>query len=359
MANNTLDYGFTGLQHLATNRVTTVGVEVVWNAIQESLSLYNGQIDAMVSQFSERTTKFQERRMLPGSGTLQPMDEYGEPLPVRAGAYTDVAYPLQGGGTAWGTNQVAKALMTVQEAYQFTADSMTRDADWVRRHLLAALFDNVAWTYTDTLHGSLTIRPLALASDGVLYPKRFTTAPATDTHHLAQAAAIDDNNNPFDDIYTELMEHPSNSGPVVCYVATSLKASIQALSGFVGVTDTDIALGANADRIASDYSSIKGCGDEVLGKTDNCWIVEWGALPSGYIIAHAKGAGPVLAMREYDDPALQGFYMKTNSPNGLYEKTMMFRYAGFGVMNRVAAVVYYVGNSTYAIPNGYDAPLSV
>jgi hypothetical protein len=360
MANNTLDYGFAGLSHLASQRVTTVGMDVVWNAIQESLALYNGQVDALVQEMCEPTTIIGERIMQDGTGTLQPIDEYGKPKNVIPSGYYDVGYPLQSGATAWGATHIAAAKMTVMEAWRNTTDALRKDGDWMKRHLLAALFDNVAWSFYDVQAATtLTIRPLALASDSVTYPKIGTSAAATDTHHLAQAAGIDDNNNPYDDIWTELMEHPGNSGPVVCYIATSLVASTKSLAGFVEVADNDIQVGANADRIVTDINSVKGFGDKVLGKTDGCWIVEWGMLPSGYIVAHAKGAGPVIAMRQHAEAELQGFYPKKNSIDGLFDENMFFRHAGFGVKNRVAAVVYYVGNATYAIPSGYDAPLSV
>jgi hypothetical protein len=37
----------------------------------------------------------------------------------------------------------------------------------------------------------------------------------------------------------------------------------------------------------------------------------------------------------------------------------MIRYAGFGVLNRVAAMITRVGNASYAIPSGFTAPLPV
>lgn len=359
MANNTLAYGFVGLEHLMLERVTTVGVERVFDAIQESVSEHTRQINALLDSFIEQTTVHQIRFHLAGSGTLQPLDEWGNPLPVREEGYYDVAFPIRGGGTAWGDNRVTRALMTMDEANRHTLNSLRRDADWIRRHLLAATFDNVAWTFDDAEYGNLTIQPLA-NGDTVTYNK-VGGAQATDTHYLAQAAAIDDSNNPFDDIYDELMEHPSNRGPVVVYVASSLTSSIEALTAFTEVGDPDLRYGVATTQIDEGALSedIKGFGDEVLGKVNKCWIVEWRALPDGYMIAHAKGAGPVLRMREYSAPELQGLFMENNSPDGNLRETRMIRYAGFGAINRVAAVVYYVGGGSYTIPTGYNAPLSV
>jgi hypothetical protein len=78
----------------------------------------------------------------------------------------------------------------------------------------------------------------------------------------------------------------------VVYIATSRKATTEALTNFVPVSDPDIQYGSGVDQITPGQfdDSIRGFGDEVLGKCDGCWIVEWTSLPAGYMIAHARGA---------------------------------------------------------------------
>ena len=80
--------------------------------------------------------------------TISPLFSQACPAVKDEGVY-DVAFPIQGGGTAWGDNRVSRALMTVGEAQRLTMGMLRRDADWVRRHFLAALFDNTTWTFTD------------------------------------------------------------------------------------------------------------------------------------------------------------------------------------------------------------------
>jgi hypothetical protein len=64
-------------------------------------------------------------------------------------------------------------------------------------------------------------------------------------------------------------------------------------------------------------------------------------------------------MREYDAPELQGFFPEDHSPDGNIQEMRMIRYAGYGALNRVAAVVQRIGNGSYAIPSGYTNPLAV
>lgn len=358
MANANL-YGFIGLEHLFSQRVDDSNIVVVNEAIDVSLAEYNRQIQGIAAELFDETTDFQIRFRNPGTGTLQPLDQWGNPLPVRPAGFYDVAFPIQGGGTASGTNRVTRALMTVEEAQGLTADALIRDRDWMRRHVLAALLDNTTWTFPDPEHGDLTIQPLALASDNVTYAKRGTTA-ATDTHHLAQAAAVADATNPFDDIYEELAEHPGNDGPFVAYIPSNIRADVEGLTAFRPVADPNIAESISTDRLVGNLD--RGFGDRVLGYVNQMWIVEWGALPNNYILGVARGAtAPPLLMRQYPAESLQGFFRENHSPDGNLQESRFIRYAGFGAYNRIAAVVYFVeaGDTVFDVPTGFSNPLAV
>lgn len=359
---NSVAYGFIDLQSLYNQRVQAVGPERVWEAIRISTEEYTRVADGLLAAWATPTVQALEQFELPSGGTLQPLDEFGVPLPVQPSGSYQVAYPIQGGGTAWGTNRVSDAMLTVEEANRLTMDAFRRDSDWLLRHALAATLDNVPWTFNDKVgayggrgQGNVVVQPLA-NNDSVLYLRNGATDPSVDNHYMAQANVIDDSHNPFSAIYTGLMEHPSNVGPIVVYAATNLIPSIKALSAFVQVRDADITAGASHDVLNTSIAA--GFADRVLGKTDECWIVEWGKLPSGYMIAHASG-NPFLKMRQYDAPELQGFRTEQFSPNGVIRENRMFRYAGFGVADRVAALVYQIGNASYTVPTSYDAPLAV
>jgi len=362
---NTVLYGFESLATLSAKRVSEVGVMRVYDAIREATAEYTRQMNGIMASMVMRTTVAQEQIELAGDGTLQPLDEFGNPLPVRPSGYYQVAYPIQGGGTAWGSNRVSRALMTVDEAQRNTQDALRRDADWVSRHFLASVLDNTTWTFNDRVGpngakglGNITIQPLA-NGDSVTYNRRGGSAKATDTHYLAQANAIDNSNNPFPTIRDELEEHPSNSGPIVAYVASSLRSSIENLSTFVEIDDPNLAYGNDETRVGRQISA--GPGDEVLGyiRGDGIYVVEWRSMPAGYMVAHATGAGEFVKMREYPAESLQGFFPEEFSPDGNLQEMRMIRYAGFGVANRVAAVVQYIGGASYTIPTGFTTPLDV
>lgn len=363
MADNSVAYGFTDLTSVMADRALNVGEGRILDAIRLSAAEHSRALNSMLSTLCIRTTKGKDLVAQMAGGEMQPIDERGNPIPVAGSSPIEVAYPIQGGGTAWAADRVARALMTVEDANKKTLEAMGRDMRTLRRRFLASVFDNVSWTFTDVALklGSLTIQPLA-NNDTQTYLRTGGGSPAVDNHYLAQAAAISDSANPFPTIYSELAEHPGNGTDIVCYCPTNLITTIEGLGDFVPVKDAYVIPAMTAATLpggAADYTRIQGAGDEVSGRVSKCWIVEWKALPDSYIFAHALNAGAVCGMREYDSAALQGLIVENNSPDGNITETRMLRYAGFGVRNRTAALCYRIGDASYAIPSGYDAPLAV
>lgn len=359
MPTNTEAYGFNSLAHLMAQRVSTVGVTQVSTALTESSREWSRQVNALLGLLAERTTDAQQQFLLPGSGTLQPIDEYGVPVPVRpSGSYT-VAFPIFGGGTAYGRTRVSSVLETVAEVNRDQLDAERKDGDWLIRHVLAALFDNVSYTYADPLLGNLTVEPLA-NNDTVTYTS-IGGATATANHYRAQTAAIADATNPFDTIWTVLSTYPSNNGQdIVAFIADQQVADVEALTDFYPVRDPDIQPASSTAQLIATPPASLGLGDMLLGKVGHIWVTNWHRMPENYILATVDGRPP-LAMREYPDAALQGLITELHSPDGARLERRYLRYAGFGVRNRISAMVYQVegGDTTYDIPTGYDAPLAI
>lgn len=363
---NSNQWGYYGLRHLSGQRVATAGTQRIYTAVLESAAEYNRTVDALLADWVEPTTVGQQQVELAGSGTLQPLDIEGEgnPLVERPSGNYTVGYPIQGGGTAFGDNRVTRELMTVDEVARNIMNARQKDADWLIRHMLSALFTNTAWTFNDRVGpdggaglGDITVRPLAIAGDGIVYARKGGSA-STDTHYLAQASGIADATNPYPTIFDELIEHPSNgNGEVTAYISSSLVATTKALASFETVAQRGIQYGANADLAMGDMFGNTGVGDRVVGYADNVRIVEWSWMPAGYIIAKVDGVAP-LAMREFPAANLQGLFPENHSPDGNHLAYRWLRYAGFGVRNRVSAVVVRIGNGTYAIPSGFSAPLA-
>lgn len=364
MANNNLLYGFIGQEHLLAQRVSVAGANLVLDMVNQSLAEYTRIVNAMLALAVERTTIAQEYIALPGSKTLQPLDDLGNPIPTRPGGNYTVGYPIQGGGDAFGDNRITRELITVGEVNRITSEIMRADKDWILRHALGAMLDNTSWTFNDKTGagenkglGDITIQPLA-NNDSVTYVRTGGTAPSADDHYKAQADAIDDTHNPFPTIRSELSEHPGNGSLYVCYAASDQVSAISDLTEFVPAPVEDITRGSGSDTLNTNGANLIGFGKEYIGKTlSGVHVVDTPIMPSGYMITFAVGADPVLRMREYPAPALQGLFTETHSPDGNLNITRLLRYAGFGVRNRVGAVVSYIGGGSYTIPTNYATPM--
>ena len=355
----TLPYGFTDLAELKHERVSTVGVDVVWDAVQASVQEWNRVVAQLLETLAWRTTAFKMREMMPGGAEYQTLDEYGAPLITKSRGYYDLAFPLQAAGYAFGLTERSWAYMTVEEFARLTSDGLRADAAWLRRLMLAAIFTGSSWTFNDPLYGSLTIQPLA-NGDSTEYVFRGDVSTATDDHYLAQSAAISDTDDPFPTIYEELAEHVGVDGPYVAYIPTNLKTAIMSLTSFSEVKDPDLVPSVNNDFVRpGTVSAIPTFSGRVLGKSSEVWIVNWPSLPDNYIFAAALNASPkLLAWREHEPPELRGLrtVQVENLKNGLYE-VLFKRDAGFGVRNRVAALMYQIGAASYSAPSGWTAPI--
>ncbi len=353
---NQIIYGFHNLKDVASKRVTEVGVSVIDEAIQQAVAEHNRQMDAARGLFIRRTTDFKVKFKSNNVQRLQPLDQDGRARPIQVAGMYETAFPIQSGGTAWGANRVARAKMTVQDVNDTIADILMADMRWNRDHILAALYTNATWSFPDDEHGSLTIQPLA-NGDGVTYQiQQGADAGAADNHYLAQANAIDNNNDPFPGIYTDLKEHPENGGEVVAMIPTNLKSSVEALAGFYPMSDPRIRLGSGqAELVGSLGVAVPG---KVIGYHDSgVWISEWMSHPSSYITAVCTEGERPIAMREHPEPELQGFAEVAVRADHPFWESQWERHAGFGAWNRVGAVVVRIGNGSYAIPTGYSSPM--
>lgn len=351
-----LIYGFHQLADLDVNR--RIGEEGILPRVSEAVEMamaeYNRQMDSMLSLFVTRTTEAKLKYKAPANSRSQPLDQNGRARPIKGGVEYDTAFAIQGSGSAWGTNYVTKTMMTVEEANNATKTLQDGDTRWMSDHIMAALFASSTWTFNDEKYGSLIINPLA-NGDTREYARTGSASVGTDNHLLAQAANIADASNPFPTIYREMTEHPDNQGEVVVMVATDLVDDIEGLATFKERADPNMRVGsANDELVGTAPTNVPG---RIIGYVQGCWVAEWNSLPSGYMIATMTGANKALRMREYPVAALQGFNLVGERNDHPFYESQYARWAGFGTFNGVGALVYRIGNASYATPSGFSSPM--
>lgn len=353
----TVPYGFINLQNVYDQRVEEVGIPQINAAIDATLAEHNRQLASLMNLFAEQTTEYKVRYKTPTAARLQPLDEHGRARPIRQAGYYDVAFPLHDAGIAWGQTYKATQKMTVREAADIVNTLLTADRRWMRDHILAALFASTSWTFTDDEHGSLTVKGLANSDTDTYLIQTGADVGATDSHYLATASSIADASDPFDTIYEEITEHPENSGEVIVLTPTNLKSSIEGLAAFHPITDPNLNMGSQAVTVVGALNaSLPG---RLLGYHEaKVWIAEWKSLPDNYLVSITSGGPRALAMRQDMTPSLQGFNRVADRNDYPFFESQYLRIAGFGAWNRVGALVYRIGNGSYAVPTNYSSPMA-
>jgi hypothetical protein len=360
MANQVI-YGFHHLQDRFSDLVTTIGVDVVNDAIDQAMAEHNRQMDAMTRLFVRSGVDGQTVFKTRTQTRNQPLDEFGRPIPIKsAGRYT-VGFPIQDSGNAIGWTWQEAMSRPLEDLNDAIGAIQLGDMRWVFDHIMGALFQATSYAFWDSdAAGQLTVLPLANGDTQQYQVFQGADVGGTDNHLYAQANAIGAGaDNPFPTIYSELTEHPENGGTagrVIFFAATSLKASIQALATFNPLPNADITPGANSDVLTGDLGvSVPG---NILGMEDSgVWVVEWPRLPAGYGVAVATGGEPPVGERVSPVAALRGFVEMDENRNFPWYQRNWLRKAGYGIWNRVGAMAVRIGNGTYAAPTGYTMPM--
>lgn len=354
MANN-VPYGFIDLQTIQNRTLATVNPMVIMDAVEQSLTVHNQEVNALLDAWVEPTTEISERFKNVETLRMQPVTESGQAKPVRTDNKYTVAYPLKRFEHAWGTNMESMAEMTVADVQFEVAQALIADRNTVKLHLLAAILDNTTWTYPDP-KGDQSIKPLA-NNDTDKYVV-LGGGTSTANHYGFQNATIADANNPFPTIFNALRNYPSNmvnsSFPVISFVAPNLTTDVQALTALIPPRESDVIYNAT-DVVNRQFDAGLLFGDMYLGKVNNVHIIEWQSLPSDYVVSWATGAGKFLKMRQKPQAEMQGLVTYQHSVDGNSTLNFYRRVFGFGAYKRFAAHVMHIDNASYAVPTGYTA----
>lgn len=340
--------------------VNTVGQSIVYDAVNTYLAQVSADLVAAQEVFVETMTEgYKERYKLPGGGRLQRRGGQSPSGAVKASASWDVAYPLEDFGAQVAADDVTLAYMTLQELQRHLDTVVQQDINTVRFEILRSIFNNTARTFVDPLYGSLTVQPLALASDGVLYPPVLgSETEATDTHHIESgyaSSAISDANNPLPTMRDELEEHfGANTGGsnIVVFINNAQTAKIKALTDFDEVIDNFIIPG-DAVNQPTRLPSVPG---RIVGRGSGVFVVEWRWIPADYAVAiHLEAPAPLKMRVDPADTGLaRGLQLVSRETNYPMEAAHYRHRFGVGVGNRLNGVVMEFGTGgTYTIPTAY------
>lgn len=352
-------FGMLGINDTDRVYLSTIGQDVVYDAVTQTLAKYNADLEAAMSVFVEGTTTDHVRKYkLAGGGRLQRLGNRAPSAAVKATGEWSVGFPLEGFGASIAHERIEYAHMTVQDLQRHISTVQAQDTNTVRQEILSAVFNNSNATFVDPLWGSITVRRLA-NTDGSLFPPVLgSETEAQDNHYLSAgyaSSAISDTNNPLLTIRDEIEEHfgaPTGGSNIAVFINPAQTAKISALTEFNRVNTNGITPGANTDTIMN-LPNIPG---RIIGKTDSgVWVSEWRFMPADYAFGiDLDQPGPLL---QRIDEAYTGLptglsLIATDERYPMTNSSWEHRF-GFGVGNRLNGVVMFISASGYAVPSGF------
>lgn len=352
--------------------LTRTDREAVFSVVNEIVSTWNAQRDAMERIFvGQTTTDVTRRYYLPSTGRLQKMgfDPQGRPIARGASGYWDIAFPLAEFSDRIAASRVTYAYMSVADLDRHVQAVIASDANTTVSLILSAMLSNVSFTYPDVKHGSVTVQSLA-NNDAVVYPPILgAESGTTENHYLASgyvSASISDTNDPYPTIVDELEEHfgiPTGGSPVIVFINNAQAAVTATLTDFVPVTVNTVVPGDQTALVAGmPPGAYLPNTARVLGThaTANCYIVRWDRIPAGYMIGLHMGVEAPLFRRQ--DPAATGLggglQMIVNDDKEPFKDMQWSRRTGYAVGNRLNGVVMQLTAGSYAIPSGYTSSVN-
>lgn len=356
-------FGVLGLDDTDRSFVNTIGQEVVFDAVNETLRRHNEDLMAVLSIFLDGVTEsFKFKYKLPGGGYLQRRGGQAQSGNVKASGEWNAAIPLEDFGAAVGGDDVSLAYMTMQELDRHLDTVIAQNINTTRREVMKAMLDNVQYTFPDPLHGDLTIEPLA-NNDAVVYPPVLgSAAEATENHYIETNYApgsISDTNDPYVTIGNELEEHfgtPTSGSNILVLINDDATAKTRDLVAFVPVTDMGILPGQDTATVLGLPGNLPG---RLLGRHEEAgvWIAEWRFLPATYMIGlHLDAPRPLRMRRDPANTGLpQGLQLISTSDMYPLQNSHYRNRFGVAVVNRLNGVVLELGTGgTYTVPTGYS-----
>lgn len=342
--------------------VNTVGQQVVFDAVNQLLADYNREVALQTAVFIERLTeKFKFRYLLPGGGKLQRVGRNAPAGAVKRSGYYDVAMPLRGWGAELAGNRVAMGYMTIAELDAHLDTIMIQDLNTLRWRILTSIFEDTNLTFTDPIHGNITVTRLA-NTDGTLYPPVLGSETEADDDHYAETAynvaSIADANNPVATTVAEIAEHFGGVGSAgrefVYFHGADQTPYLAAITGYVPISDQYIQI-STATADVRTWPQVPG---RIHGRLSGAWLSEWdGWIPDTYCICILLGVGAPLLKRV--DPTDTGLgsglqLVATDVQHPMQRASYENRY-GLGCGNRLSAAVLEIsgGGATYAPPTAY------
>jgi hypothetical protein len=343
----------------ANTPVQTVGQQLTFEAINRFAARHNTNVGNIIRRFvDDTTTDIETYYETPGGGMMQETNRLSRPGAVKTYGRYNVGFPIRDARDQIAGDDITFAYLTLAQLQRQVTNIFIRHLNWVRFHILRALFNNANETFFDEfLQREITVRRLA-NTDGTIYAPNLNAETGTDDNHYLVSgylsSAISNTNNPFITLRDEITEH-SGDGNIVVFINPAQSAVVKALADFVGYTDPMIRLPTDSTVITG--AAPDGLPGTVIGRVSSVWVVEWTTIPADYMVALDISQPPPLRKRIDIATNIQGrgqLALIARQQEFPLEESFWRDRHGYGVGNRLGtAIMQFKASGTYDIPAAY------
>lgn len=337
------------LQSVTTQTAVDYGLEEIADILRDDLAAYNAVVDEMVMDLAEMSPDRERIYGASADGEMLESDEYDRGVSVKAGAGSNVGFPLRKfvKDVGWTRDymlqstpaQIANTVLAIQSMH-------TRA---IRRDLQRAIFGSTNYTIRDRFQApqiDLAVKRLVNADSASIPngPNGETFNAATHTHYdfldgaSPTAAALTA-------LIEDVIEH-GHGGRVLININRAAETATRALTGFVPYSDPRVTQPNTAatTMTALDNSRIDNRAIGIFGAAE-VWVRSW--VPAGYVFAYDAGSGQKpLIYRQHPVATIRGLRIVAQLDDYPLYAQVMDSYFGFGVWTRTnGAVLYYAGGA--------------
>lgn len=331
--------------------VKDYGIDNLAKQIVESLNALNQELDENVSQLAWKTENaVAVYGMSYGSEKGVEVDEFGNASAVKSIEYAEVAFPLKRYAFAAGwtnefiQNATAGQMLGIHNKIQIEYQQR------VLLELKKAIYNNTNYSVKDPITNTTLAVKRFLNADGDVIPNSVygdTFTGSTHTHYVAKAnatlAASD-----IDGLITHVTEH-GNTHNVKIYIANADRGLLAAISGGKFMPLSLSVLAYSGENYTKETRSGPTMDNQLIGYWD---AVEVWTKPMGihnYLLCVDTGS-PEKPLGYRVPERNAGLHLESKfEPYPLVADNYKVQF-GFGVLNRTAGAVLYVGNTTWANP---------
>jgi len=336
--------------------VDTVGQNVVYDFLDQTLAIWNANLQEILRLVGRQTTEYAERVNREGTGKMMPEDEFSRLPQRKSGGFESIYYPLKGWGDATGWTRDYLIYAKVEDLLREQKMLVSRDVRTLQDYLLGAFMRDDEYTYSNKRPAAdLAIKPF-VNGDAFIPPQwNSTVHTAPHTHYLGTAAAaiayVD-----YAAMYTHLYHHGFGQN-IELWISQDLEETTRALDEFAAVLDPQLVYPAGTITVpvvAPTGGNPFTFGNRI-GRIAHMDVYVQAFMPDNYAFAFDRNQGPPLVERVEEAPILRGLRIVSQETHYPLERVEYKRRIGYAVANRLNGVVMNeVADATYVKPTDLE-----